>query len=136
VFAVIVVSITPQACDTNVAYNPVCLLQELVQILHPKHVWLNELCIVACQHLVEDWRDVHGAVLRFRRCWQDDDAPAASRLDHIDTASSLRAFTSTLTSTSSNLYLLPEQMQAAKNILSLQSLYTIMQYAMAIVLSS
>lgn len=68
-FAVINVSITPQACDTNVAYNPVCLLQELVQILHPKHVWLDKLRIVACQHLVEDRRDVHGAVLRLRRCW-------------------------------------------------------------------
>lgn len=61
---------------SNVAYNAVCLLQKLVQILHAEDIRLDRLRIVLRQHLVEDWSDVHGVVLRLRSCGQDDDAPA------------------------------------------------------------
>lgn len=72
------------------AYNPVCLLQKLVQVLHAEDVRLDWLRIVAREHLIEDRSDVHGAVLRLRLCWLDDDAPAASRLSQQSTTTSLR----------------------------------------------
>ena len=63
---------------SNVAYNPVCFLQELVQVLQTEHIWPDRRRIVACKHLVENRRDVHGGVLRLQylvfACWQDDDA--------------------------------------------------------------
>ena len=66
--------------ESNVAYNPVCFLQELVQVLQTEHIWPDRRRIVACKHLVENRRDVHGGVLRLRLCFagdlQDDDALA------------------------------------------------------------
>ena len=53
---------------SNVAYNPVCFLQELVQVLQTEHIWPDRRRIVACKHLVENRRDVHGGVLRLRLC--------------------------------------------------------------------
>lgn len=74
----VVVSTAFKLVTSNVAYNPVCFLQKLVQVLQTEHIWLDRLRIVACEHLVENRRDVHGGVLRLQylvfACWQDDDA--------------------------------------------------------------
>jgi hypothetical protein len=69
VYAVaVVVSTAVKLVTSNVAYNPVCFLQELVQVLQTEHIWPHRLRIVAGKHLVENRRNVHGGVLRLRLC--------------------------------------------------------------------
>jgi hypothetical protein len=51
----------------NVAYNAVCLLQKLVQIIETEGVGLDWVRIVLDQYLVEYGRDVHCCARHMQR---------------------------------------------------------------------